>query len=164
MDLPHIEAIYIAVAAGAKMLRVPEIDAIAGAGLADDRYLNGYGYYSPRDVCQVTLIEAEALERMAGSFGVKVSDGEHRRNLVTRGVPRTALRGRRFSIGGAVLEYDRPRPPCGYLERLTEKGMTRAMGEGAGICACVLRGGIIREGDRLELLPGSSSRAPRRLP
>jgi MOSC domain-containing protein YiiM len=133
-------------------------------GLAGDRYLRGEGHYSPGDTCQVTLIEAEALERMEAKFGVHVSEGQHRRNVVTRGVAHAVLRGRRFAIGEVMLEYDRPRPPCGYLQRITEPGMTRAMGEGAGIGVRVLEGGVIREGDAVVLLPGESSRKLRRLP
>jgi MOSC domain-containing protein YiiM len=164
METPRVEAIYIAAEAGAKMQRVAEIEAVAGQGLAGDRYLRGEGHYSPTDTCELTLIEAEALERMEAKFGVRVSHGEHRRNLVTRGVRHVELRGKRFAIGAVVVEYDRGRPPCGYLQRITEPGMTKAMGEGAGICVRVLEGGMIREGDGIEILPGESSRRLRRLP
>ena len=164
MESPRIEAIYIAPTAGVPMQRVTEIEAVTGEGLRGDRYLQKVGYYSRGDVCEVTLIEAEALERMATNFGVHVQQGEHRRNIVTRGIVHNDLRGRRFAIGEVVLEYDRPRPPCGYLQRITEPGMTKAMGEGAGIGANVLEGGIIREGDILRLLPGEATRRFRQLP
>jgi MOSC domain-containing protein YiiM len=164
MDSPRVEAIYIATVEGAKMQRVQAVEAVVRQGLAGDRYLLGEGHYSPGDVCEVTLIEAEALERMETKYGVRVSNGEHRRNIVTRGVAHADLRGRRFAIGAVVLEYDRPRPPCGYLQRITEPGMTKAMGEGAGMGVRVLEGGLIREGDAIVLLPGESSRRIRRLP
>jgi len=159
-----VVAIYIAEKAGAPMTRLAAVDAIAGAGLAGDRYLSGIGYYSPRDVCQLTLIEEEALDRMSAQHGISVHDGEHRRNLVTRGLRFPDLRGRRFSIGGVVAEYDRSRPPCGYLERITQPGMLRAMGEGAGICAAIVSGGMIREGDHIRLLPDPATRRIPRLP
>jgi MOSC domain-containing protein YiiM len=149
-----VVAIFLSPHAGAAMRRVAEVCAVAGKGLNGDRYAEGAGYYSRADPCEVTLVEGEALERMADRFRVRVSAGEHRRNLVTRGVALSDLRGRRFTIGDVLLEYDRPRPPCGYLERLTEPGMTRAMGEGPGIAACIIRGGTIREGDRIEVIPG----------
>ena len=60
------------------MARIGEIEALAGRGLAGDRYATGCGHYSPRDVCQVTLIEHAAPRRMAEEFGVRVADGEHR--------------------------------------------------------------------------------------
>ncbi len=163
MSIPHIEAIFIAGTAGEPMQRVAEIEALAGRGLAGDRYATGTGYYAPRNVCQVTLIEAEALERMLAK-GICVANGEHRRNLVTRGIRLEELRGRRFTVGAAVLEYDRTRPPCAYLERLTQPGMTRAMGEGAGICVSVVESGSIRKGDPIVLVPGRAARPLRRLP
>ena len=159
-----VTQIYLAPQAGAPMVRVSAVEAVAGAGLACDRYLLGTGYYTPRNVCQVTLIEEEALERMTERYHVQVEAGQHRRNLVTRGVRLPELRGHRFSIGEATLEYDRSRPPCGYLERLTQPGMARALGEGAGICASVLIGGIIREGDPLIVLPEPATKPARRLP
>ena len=159
-----VRAIFVADRAGAPMVRVPEIAAVAGQGLAGDRYLLGTGYYSPRNVCHVTLIEEEALERMTARYGVATGAGEHRRNIVTRGVSLPELRGRRFALGEAVLEYDRSRPPCSYLGRITVPLLPRAMGEGAGICVSIVEGGIIREGDALVVLPGSASRPARRLP
>lgn len=162
-----VTQIYIAPRAGAPMHRLREVAAIAGGGLAGDRYLLGtgyYGYYTPRNVCQVTLIEEEALERMAAAHGVATAAGEHRRNLVTRGVRLPELRGKRFAIGGAVFEYDRSRPPCGYLERVTQRGMARAMGEGAGICVSVVTGGHVREGDALVVLAEPATRRARWLP
>lgn len=160
----RVSAIYLAQSAGAPMVRVPEVEAIAGTGLKGDRYAIGTGYYSPRNVCHVTLIEEEALERMTARYGVATSAGEHRRNLVTRGISLPDLRGCRFAIGPVVLEYDRSRPPCSYLGRITTPLMTRAMGEGAGICVSVAEGGIIREGDAIVLLPGKARIPARRLP
>ncbi|MBW0000059.1 MAG: MOSC domain-containing protein [Verrucomicrobia bacterium] len=164
MSDAFLEAIFITAHAGAGMQRVHEVEALAGRGLAGDRYLLGTGYYSGHNACQVTLIEAEALERMEAGFGVQVSQGEHRRNLVTRGIAHAELRGRRFSFGEAVLEYERPRPPCAYLERLTQPRMTRALGEGAGLCARIIQGGILHEGDPIRVLSGGALRPFPRLP
>jgi MOSC domain-containing protein YiiM len=164
MSKAVLEAIFVTAQARAGMQRVSQVEALAGRGLAGDRYLLGTGYYSALDACEVTLIEAEALERMEAGFGVHVSQGEHRRNLVTRGIPHAGLRGCRFCVGEVVLEYERPRPPCAYLERITQPRMTRALGEGAGLCARIIQGGILHEGDLIELLPGGALRPLRRLP
>jgi len=167
MSLARVEEIYLTDSAGEAMQRRAEVVAIAGRGLEGDRYLLGTGRFSPRDVCELTLISAEGLELMQRDFGVSVGEGQHRRNLVTRGIDLESLRDRQISIGndGVVVEYDRPRPPCGYLERITEPGMTRAMGNGgAGIAVRILKGGVIREGDALAILPGPESRPRRRLP
>jgi len=80
-------------------------------------------------------------------------NGEHRRNIVTRGVRLFELAGKRFAVGGAVLEHDRPRPPCRYVEVLTQRGMMFAPAQGrGGICARIVASGTIRENDSIEVL------------
>jgi MOSC domain-containing protein YiiM len=159
-----IEALFVARRGGEKMMRVEEVRAQAGKGLEGDRYASGTGYYCPQDVCEVTLIEGEVLDRIREVHGVHVHDGEHRRNIVTRGVALEELRGKRLRIGEVLLEYDGPRPPCSYVQRITEPGMTRALGEGAGICARVLEGGVLREGMEIEVIVPEGYREGRVLP
>lgn len=163
--MPHVEAIFIADAAGESMQSVAEATAVPSLGLATDRYATGRGYYSRLGgTCQLTLIEAEALERMEALHRVCVSKGEHRRNIVTRGVPFAELVGRRFLVGEVLAEYAGPRPPCGYLGRLVSPALPRAMGEGAGICANILTAGTIRVGDAITVTGERSSRTRPRLP
>lgn len=146
-----VEEIYIAPKGSAPMIRADEIEAIASAGLAGDRYLTRTGYWTGIDECQVTLIEGEALDHVRATTKVDVDNGRHRRNIVTRGIDLSGLAGRRFKIGSAVLEYDRPRPPCRYIQSVSEHGMTRALGGGrGGICARVIASGTIKVGDSIE--------------
>jgi MOSC domain-containing protein YiiM len=153
-----VEAIYIAHRASEPMRAMDEVEAIAGHGLAADRYQLRTGYWTGVDECQVTLIEAESLEEIEATTSVSVSRGEHRRNIVTRGVDLMELAGRSFSIGDVVFEFDRPRPPCRYIQSVSERGMTKALGrDRGGICARVVEGGVVRVGDQIEL---SSERAP----
>ena len=148
-----IEALFVCSAGGAPMQRVESVRALAGRGLEGDRYLQGNGYWSRVDECQVTLIEGEVLDGIVADSGLDVLEGQHRRNLVTRGVALRDLVGKRFRIGAAELEYDRPRPPCAYIQSITEKGMTRALGGSrGGICARVVAAGLIKEGDAIELV------------
>lgn len=135
------------------MTRVVEVEAIAGRGLAGDRYLERTGYWTGVDECQVTLIAAEALEEIQDTTTVSVSEGQHRRNIVTRGVDLPGLGRRRFRVGEALLEFDRPRPPCRYIQSVSERGMTKALGRTrGGICARVLEGGLIRAGDTIQVV------------
>ena len=147
-----VEKIYIAPAGGANMQALEEAEALAEQGLRGDRYCQREGYWSGVDECEVTLIEAECLEEIAATTGIRVENGEHRRNLVTRGVRLESLLGRRFRVGEAVLEYDRPRPPCSYIRSLTEPGMTKALARRGGICARVIQSGIIRRNDAIVVL------------
>lgn len=161
----RIEAIFLTSSAGRPMLSVHEAKALPGAGLAQDRYAIGRGYYSRLGgVCQLTLIEAEALERMEALHSVGVSNGEHRRNIVTRGISFADLVNRQFKLGEVLVEYAGPRPPCAYLGRLISAALPRAMGEGAGICANILTGGTIRIGDPIVLTGENSTRTRPKLP
>src|SRR5260370_20156449 len=122
-----VEAICAAGGGGAPMHAVDSVRAIAGRGLHGDRYADHVGHWSPVDECQVTLIAGEALDEIAATYGVSVQAGEHRRNAVTRGMDLMNLYGRTFTVGDAVLEFDRPRPPCRYIASITEPTMTRAL-------------------------------------
>ncbi|MGH2706948.1 MAG: MOSC domain-containing protein [Actinomycetota bacterium] len=149
--MAEVEAIFIAPGGSEPMQRLYEVRAIAHQGLEGDRYLTHTGFWSGVDECEVTLIEGEALDDIIESVGVHVADGEHRRNIVTRGVRLSHLTGRRFTIGEAVFSYDRPRPPCSYIASITEPGMTRALGKRGGICVRVVASGVLRVGDAIEV-------------
>lgn len=147
-----VHEIYIAPEGGAPMQPVGEAEAVANGGLRGDRYCERLGYYTGLDECQLTLIELEGLEEIARSAGLQVLGGEHRRNIVTRDVRLDELAGRSFQMGKAVLAFDRPRPPCAYIQSITQAGMTRALMGRAGICVMVVKSGMIRQGDTIALL------------
>jgi MOSC domain-containing protein YiiM len=141
------------------MQSVPEVEAVAGKGLAGDRYLMRTGAWTDDDECQVTLIEGEALDEIIATTSVQVSQGQHRRNLVTRGIRLAELAGNTFSIGDAVFEYDRPRPPCRYIQTVSEESMTKALGRNrGGICARVLTSGTIHVNDEIEVFAARAAR------
>ncbi len=143
-----VEEIYIAPGGSAAMERVEEVNTIEGCGIEGDRYCEGTGFWTPYgDVCEVTLIESEDLDYIQNELGISVRNGEHRRNIITSGIRLGDLRRKRFRIGEAVLEYDRPRPPCRHVQDLSEPGMTRALKGRGGICARVVEAGRIRARD-----------------
>jgi len=147
-----VEGIYVAREGSATMERVEEVNTIEGCGIEGDRYCEGTGYWTPYgDVCEVTLISAEDLDHIENELGIRVRNGEHRRNIVTRGIKLEDLRRKRFRIGKTVLEYDRPRPPCRHVQDLTEPGMTRALKGRGGICAKVIEAGKIHARDTIEV-------------
>lgn len=148
-----VEGIYIAPDGGARVVRVGEVRALEGRGLEGDRYSEGTGHWSRFGrACEVTLVEAEDLEAMEGEAGVRATGGEHRRNLVVRGLDLDGLRRKKFRIGGAVFEYQKPCSICRHVEKLTEPGMTEALKGRGGICARVVEGRTIREGDPITVL------------
>ncbi len=156
-----VQGIFLAPEAGAQMKGVRAATALEGCGLQDDRYCAGTGHWSRfgRASCEVTFIAAEDLDDIERETGVSVHDGEHRRNVVTRGVSLKALRrGERFRVGEVVFEYRGPRSVCRYIERLTEPGMTRALKGRGGICARVIGNGTVRAGDGIEVLHPAEER------
>jgi len=155
-----VEGIFLAPAAGARMEGVRAATVLEGCGLEGDRYCAGTGHWSRFGrVCEVTFVAAEDLEEIERETGVGVKDGEHRRNVVTRGASLKALRrGERFRVGEALFEYAGPRSVCRYIERLTEPGMTRALKGRGGVCANVAQKGTIRVGDEIEVLRPAEER------
>ena len=148
-----IEKIFITSKGGEPMQPLAEVEAVEGRGLRGDRYLARSGYWTSVDECEVTLISGEDLDEITSTTPLRVLNGEHRRNLVTRGIELMDLLGQRFQIGEAVLEYDRPRPPCTYIQSLTgQQGLTRALGRRGGICVRVVKSGTIRVQDPIILL------------
>jgi MOSC domain-containing protein YiiM len=149
-----VEGIYVARGAGEPVERVGEVTAIEGCGLAGDRYSEGTGHWSRFGrVCQVTLIAAEDLDAIENETAIRARDGEHRRNVVLRGINLGDLRRRRFRIGGATHEYAGPRSVCRHIERLTEPGMTQALKGRGGICVRVVESGPVRVHDKVDVLP-----------
>lgn len=145
----QVERIRIAGEDSAPMQTVASVEARPG-GLVGDRYYEGTGYYSPFDVCEVTFVAAEALDRIREEYGIDLTDGRHRRNVVTREVDLHDLLDHRFAVGDVTFEATRPRPPCAHVERVAdEEGVMDALSEGrGGICADVVDGGELRVGDQ----------------
>src|SRR4028118_1325944 len=139
-----VEEIFVTGEGSAAMERVAEIETVEGCGIKGDRYCEGRGRWAREgvaeretgegcgskgdrycegtgfwvqygDVCQVTLIEGEHLDEIEEQ-GLAIRSGQHRRNIVTRGVRLEGLRGKRFRVGEVVLEYDRSRPPCKHAQ------------------------------------------------
>ena len=150
--MPSVEAVFVTPEGSEPMERRESIDAVEG-GLRGDRYQRGTGYYSPHDVCEVTLIESEAIGEIHEVHGIDLSDGRHRRNVVTSGVDVHDLLGTEFRIGDAVFRGTRPRPPCAHVEEVAnEEGVTRSLTDGrGGICADVVTPGTFGVGDDLEV-------------
>ena len=126
------------------MQPVDSVHAETGGGLAGDRYASGSGKRG------VTLIQAEHLPVIAALSGhVEVAPFTLRRNLLVSGIPLVALKGRRFRIGGVLLEGTADCDPCSRMEAALGPGGYNAMRGMGGLCARILEGGVIRAGDEV---------------
>lgn len=145
-----VEKVFVTGEGSAAMESVEEVETVEGCGIKGDRYCEGTGFWVRYgDVCQVTLIQGEHLDEIEEQ-GLAIKNGQHRRNIVTRGVDLLGLRRKRFRVGETLLEFDRSRPPCKHVQDLSERGMTRALKNRGGICARVIEAGSIRPGDTIE--------------
>ncbi len=70
-----------------------------------------------------------------------------RRNFVVAGVNLRAMRGRRFWIGSALLEWTGECHPCSRMEELLGIGGYNAVRGRGGITVRVIRGGVVSLGD-----------------
>ena len=150
----HVVAIFVTPAAAAPMEPRDRVDAIAGEGLAGDRYATRSGTYTGFRVDDakraLTLIEREAVEAAAAEAGITIDEVETRRNLVTVGVPLNHLVGHEFTVGPVRLRGVNLSEPCAHLERLTRPGVRSALIHRGGLRAEILTGGPIGVGDRVQ--------------
>jgi hypothetical protein len=137
-----VAAILIAAAAEAQLTGVGSAEALAGRGLAGDRYADGIGTFNaPGRGYQLTLVEADVLDEIGLSWE------DARRNIVTRGISLNPLVGKRFRIGEVECIGRRLAEPCSHLERLARPGLLRPLVHRGGLRADILKGGTISIGD-----------------
>lgn len=142
-----VAALLIASAATAALVRVDEARAVAGSGLAGDRYADGAGTFSGTGRgYQLTLVEAEALDGVRAG-GIEITWEQARRNVVTRRIRLNALVDRRFLIGEVECIGRRLAEPCSHLQALSPAGVLRALVRRGGLRADILGGGTMRVGD-----------------
>ncbi|MEA1834915.1 MOSC domain-containing protein [Methylobacterium durans] len=151
--------IHIAPAASYEMEEMVEARCVPGRGIEGDRYFLGTGTYSPKpDVREVTLIEQEALDALTRNDPplqggpIRLTAGDHRRNLTVRGVPLNHLVGRRFRVGEVILRGGRLNFPCNYLEELLGLPLYLPLYNRSGLNCGIERGGVLRPGDPITLL------------
>lgn len=145
----QLVGIYVAAKKGEKLRECAEAEAIAGGGLAGDRYCRTPGKGNPDQ--EITLIESEALEAVHREAEITLPPCQARRNLVTRGVPLNHLVDKEFNIGQVKLRGIRLCEPCGHLEDLTQKGVRDALLHRGGLRAQIITGGKISVGDEVSV-------------
>jgi MOSC domain-containing protein YiiM len=138
----RVEAIFIAAEKGELPHPVESVTALAGKGLAGNRYFD-----TGRPEQELTLIEAEQLERVAAEDGLDIDAAATGRNVLTRGVDLNALVGKRFRVGPLECRGIELCEPCTTLEARTRPGAIKALVHRAGLNAEILVGGELRPGD-----------------
>jgi len=138
-------SIHIVREEGGPPERVESIEARTDHGLVNDHRSR------PGKKRQLTMIDQAMLDEVARTLGHPVPDGASRRQLVISGLDLNALIGKTLNIGPAVVRVDSDCPPCDLMETSIGPGARAAMQTRAGLCCTVLRGGEIRQGQRVTL-------------
>ncbi|MEP1767549.1 MAG: MOSC domain-containing protein [Sulfitobacter sp.] len=124
---------------------------LQGVGVQGDRYALGTGKYSPfPDIREVTLIEIETIIALKRDHDIDLPLEEHRRNLTTQDVPLNHLVGKRFWVGGVLLEGGRLNTPCRYLDLVTGKPVNDILLHRSGLNCAIIQGGKINVGDDIK--------------
>jgi MOSC domain-containing protein YiiM len=117
---------------------------VADFGLEGDRHAG-------RPQRQVSILNAETVAELARA-GMPVEPGALGENITVEGMPVMELRdGTRLRIGEAELEITGDRPACRELLEVHVNALKALVGR-TGKMARVVRGGMVRPGDPIELI------------
>ena len=151
MSSGKVVAIHIAPEEGAPTEAVSDATIVPGKGIEGDRvFRKAEAGKPPKPHQEVTLIESEALVALQRDYGIALSGGESRRNILTEGVALNHLVGREFQVGECRLRGLELCEPCGYLEGLTVKGVVKGLLHRGGLRAQAISGGTVRPGDAIQ--------------
>ncbi|MBB6428560.1 MOSC domain-containing protein [Algisphaera agarilytica] len=145
----RVEWIGVRPGRGEPMASLEQSQVSPEQGLDGDRYAG-----KPGSKRQVTLIQHEHLPVIAAcaqrnDVSLEELPGLLRRNIVVSGVNLLALKGKRFRVGGAVLEYTGLCQPCSKMEAALGPGGYNAVRGHGGITATVVEAGAFGVGDEV---------------
>lgn len=147
-----VERIFISPKRGAAQIECEQIAVRSGMGIVGDR---NFGL-SRHPGQNLTLVEAEEIERFCTEQGRAPDPSLTRRNLITRGVRVNDLVNTEFTIGNVKVRGVELCQPCAILGRaLSSESLSassvieRWVGRG-GLRVDVLSDGVIVRGARVE--------------
>lgn len=143
--MAEIIGIYISPDKDVGMTPLTQVEAIAGKGLAGDRYAEGRGAFPPNKVREVSLIASEAIDMVNSNREQPFTPAQTRRNLITAGIYLNELVGEVFMVGdGVVMRGTELCDPCARPDRRSgNSGFKEAFQNRGGLRAEILSSGII---------------------
>ena len=123
----------------------------ASAELVADHGLQGDSHAGTHPQRNVSLFAQEVLHALQGE-GFNLTPGELSANLFTEGLSLDSLApGTQLCVGTAVIEIVERRKPCRSITRISNRLPKRLYGQ-CGQLARVLKGGLVRTGDTIEVV------------
>ena len=93
-------------------------------------------------------MDIETLQKLG------IAPGAVKENVTTRGLDFRRLGpGQHLRIGGSLLEITVPCDPCSRMDEIRQGLQEELRGQRGWLCR-VVKGGIIRRGDQIEVLAG----------
>jgi MOSC domain-containing protein YiiM len=138
--MPEVTNLFLCLVHRFPMKEIEEAEVLHNKGL------KGCIHGRPNSKRQVSLMDVETLQKLG------IPPGAVKENVTTRGLDFQRLKpGQHLRIGGSLLEITLPCEPCSRMDeiRLGLQGELRGQ---RGWLSRVVEGGIIRRGDRIEVL------------
>ena len=131
-----------------KIKSIPNVEAIAGKGLVNDRHFKE----DNEKRCQITLIEIENINYYNQASGILIEPIDFRRNIITEGIRLNELVGMEFLIGEVKLKaHDLCRPCKPLQESLKQTKLIKELLRKGGLRCEILSNGKISVGDKIQL-------------
>jgi len=133
---------------GDKILKVDQVEVIAGKGLINDRNYKT----DNQKLRQITLIEIENIIYYNKTSNTSIPPLDFRRNIVVENINLNNLVGKEFFVGDVKLKGHDLCRPCKYLEDLLkQKNFVKELLNKAGLRCEILVSGIIKNGDQVKI-------------
>lgn len=145
--MPEVANLFLCLVHRFPMKEIEEAEAVQNKGL------KGCIHGRPDSKRQVSLMDIETLQKLG------IPPGAVKENVTIRGLDFQRLEpGQHLRIGGSVLEIMLPGDPCSRMDEIRQGLQEELRGQRGWLCR-VIEGGIIRRGDRIEVLVGLSELA-----
>lgn len=164
----HAESLHLSSTHGFSKSSTSELELIAGIGVAGDAHAGAQVQHRSRvaadptqpNLRQVHLMHRELFDEVCEA-GFDVAPGDLGENITTVGIDLLGLpTGALLSIGSdAVVAVTGLRNPCGQIEsfqtgllaQVRPRNPAGELARLAGVMAVVVRGGVVRQGDTIEV-------------
>ena len=144
--LGTLRGIAVREASRAPMKEQQQVEVTMAQGIVED--------YRGTGLRQVTLLDAGQWQQVVAEIGVDLPWHTRRANLLIEGIDLQAAVGHRIQIGECRLAIGGETTPCPRMDEL-QPGLRRTLTPEmrGGVWGKVLRGGQLRVGDSVHVLP-----------
>jgi MOSC domain-containing protein YiiM len=141
----EVVAVCISINKGERKTPVARVELEENHGIVGDAHAGEWHR-------QVSLLALESIEKMQ-RMGLDVDAGDFAENITTRGIDLPSLPiGTRLAVGDVLIEVTQIGKECHTRCAIYHQAGDCVMPK-EGIFARVLRGGMVKPGDRVEVLP-----------